>query len=381
MYSDLAPYYHRWYHERPVLIGEARRAELRRMHSVMLACVRHLVNVWQDFLPLGGREREILHEQARYPFRAGTWRPDYIITPDGELKICEITSRFFAHGIFMSWFGREFIKRRFPGVELRDDFSAMMSRMLEITSGKSRIFVFKSIDKTSEIRLYERFYASAGLQLTVIETPEIVARRSEWDCPDCFLISAMNQMDIMALPDSVLQAMMARGMYSDFRNVFLIHDKRFMGLWYDDGFTSGCLSPEDTAFLRAHAIPTFMARDYVGMALKDKDSWILKPCRLGKSEGVSAGVLTSSCKWRALLRDPGDSIIQPFLPQKTWPTVWEGKAYDDYLCGMMLCVDDEYFESGFFRCSSLPVTNIGDDRKAAVLYGDNPALEPYCDVL
>ena len=48
---------------------------------------------------------------------------------------------------------------------------------------------------------------------------------------------------------------------------------------------------------------------------------------------------------------------------------------------MMLCVDDEYFDSGLFRFSSLPVTNIGDDRKAAPIHSASPDLIPYCDVL
>jgi hypothetical protein len=48
---------------------------------------------------------------------------------------------------------------------------------------------------------------------------------------------------------------------------------------------------------------------------------------------------------------------------------------------MMLCVNDRLFDCSHFRCSSLPVTNIGDDRKAAVLFTDDPALLKLCDVL
>jgi hypothetical protein len=48
---------------------------------------------------------------------------------------------------------------------------------------------------------------------------------------------------------------------------------------------------------------------------------------------------------------------------------------------MMLCVDDRYFDSGMFRCSSLPVTNVGDNRKACSLHTDDPELLRYCDLL
>ena len=384
MYSDLASYYHRWYHSRPVLITPERRDELRKLAAVLLKCARHFPDVWQDFLPLGERERDILAEQSRWPLRLGTWRPDYIITPEGSLLLCEITSRFFAHGIFMSWFSHDWAGRfmeRFPGAQWDDRFGDSMRKMLEITGGRPRMYVLKSADRTGEIRLYKRFYEAHGMSVTVLEYPEVEARRDEWAQPDCFLVSGLNQKDIMSLDDKTLRAMMELGMYSDFRNVFLLHDKRFMGLWFDDSFTSGCLSAEETAFLRSHAIPTCNAADMLPLAIRNREQFIIKPCRLGKSEGVLAGPLCSARSWKQALEHPEGYVIQPFMRQKTFRTRWEGRTFDDYMCGMMLCVDDEYFDSGYFRCSSLPVTNVGDDRKAAVIHSGSQELVPYCDVL
>ena len=384
MYSDLATYYHRWYHSRPVLITPERRDELRRLHSVLLKCARHIPEVWGNYLPLGERERDILAEQSRYPLRLGTWRPDFLLQADGSLKICEITSRFFAHGIFMSWFSSDWTRRfmsSFPGESWDDSFPEMMSAMLALAGGRPRMSVFKSSDRTSEIRLYKRFYEAHGIDVQVLEAEEVKARRPEWDSPDCFLVSALNQRDIMSFDDGTLRAMMERGMVSDMRNVFLIHDKRFQKLWFDDSFTSGCLDAAETAFLRAHAIPTYDASEKVSEALADKDAFILKPCRLGKSEGVHAGPMTDPALWKELLRNPEGYIIQPFIPQAVFPTVWEGTPFNDYVCGMMLCVDDRYFDSGYFRCSSLPVTNVGDNRKAAAVFSSSEAIKPYCDVL
>lgn len=384
MYSDLAPYYYRWYHQRPVLITPQRRDELRRVHAILLKCCHHLCAEWRRFLPLGERERAILQEQERHPLRLGTWRPDYIVSTDGALHLCEITSRFFAHGIFMSRFGRDWAQRfleGFPAAVCDDSYPLLMSKMLSLAGGRPRMYVFKSSDKTSEIRLYRRFYEAHDIDFFLLEAEEAERRRGEWDLPECTLVSALNQRDIMSYSDGTLRAMMERGMLSDMRNIFLVHDKRFMQLWFDDAFTRECLTDEETAFLRSHAIPTFALEDRLQDALAHKDAWIIKPCRLGKSEGVHAGVMTSKAEWRRILRHPEGYVIQPFLAQRTYPTVWEGTPYDDYICGMMLCVDDEYFDSGFFRCSSLPVTNVGDDRKAAMIHSGSVELIPYCDVL
>ena len=157
-----------------------------------------------------------------------------------------------------------------------------------------------------------------------------------------------------------------------------------MQLWFEDSFTGACLDADETAFLRSHAIPTFDCSapgnaDIMEDARRHKDKYIVKPYRLGKSEGVHAGVLTSEDEWNAL--DLEGSILQPFLEQKTYPVDWEGHCYDDYLCGMMLCVDDRYFDSGMFRASSLPVTNVGDDRKACAIHTGDPEILSQCDVL
>ena len=395
MIPALASYYHRWYHSRPVGITTARRKELERLHSILYKTAEYLSLNYRDFvdryMPLGERDMEILELQEAYPFRAGTWRPDYIITEEGALKICEITSRFFAHGIFSNWYSEEasriFMEKHFPGKERKTTYPELLDYMMSILEGRTEIYVLKSADRTSEIRDYEYFYTRHGCKLTVIEYPEVEQRRHEWARHGVFLISALNQKDIRSYSLDTIRAMMDCGMYSDFRNIFLIHDKRFMSLWFNDSFTSRFLSPDDTAFLRSHSIPTFSILSsrscslLSGELLEQKDEYILKPYALGKSEGVHAGVLTSEEEWKKLLEHPEGMIVQPFLKQRTYRCEWEGEVYDDYLCGMMLCVNERYFGSGMFRASSLPVTNIGDDRKACCIHTDDPEILALCDVL
>lgn len=386
MYSDLESYYLRWYHERPVAITSARSIELQRLHRILHTCITYFAGHYEEFvqkyMPLTSREMDILAEQRRYPFKAGTYRPDYIISSTGQLLLCEITSRFFAHGIFMSWFAkraREKFLRDYPDTCPEKDFDHLMDYMLRITNGHKRMYVLKSADRTSEIRLYKRFYEAHGVSVEVLEENEVEPRIAEWS-EDAFVVSALNQRDLLSFSDRTLQTMMAVGMVSDFRNIFLIHDKRFLALWHLDEFTSACLSEDDASFLRAHSIPTFLA---MPEDLRDnKDRYILKPCRLGKSEDLWAGPLTSVHDWQKRI-DQGTEgmIVQPFITQRSYPTVWEGTPFNDYLCGMMLCIDDQFFDTGFFRCSSLPVTNIGDNRKACAIHTDDPGILKKCDIL
>ena len=392
VFSDLSSYYHRWYHDRPILIGTERRDELRRLHASLYAAVEALARDWREVAErwgFGSREKDILSEQARFPFKAGTWRPDYLVSEDGRLLLCEITTRFFAHGIFMSWFQRDFLAHwtAARGLPFPDQgrFGRLMDYMLTLTGDKDRIYVFKSADRSGEIRLYKRFYEAHGKKVTILEVPEIEGRRDEWADGAC-LVSAMNQKDILSLSERSLRAMIEGGMLSDMRTVFLTHDKRFMALWSDpwaDGIPG-------IGFLREHAIRSWDTTDPASAgacrhAAGNKDGYILKPFRLGKSEGILPGPLCSEEEWRNRWATHPEGILQPFIKQRTFPTVWEGTAFDDYVCGMMLCVDDRYFDSGYFRASSLPVTNVGDDRKAAAIHACTPEesalLSPYCDIL
>ena len=391
MITNLSDYYLRWYHDRPVAITSARREELREIHRIIYKCAVHLVSSYKEYvpkwMPLGDRDLEILDIQEQTPFRAGTWRPDYLIDSNGTPRICEITSRFFGHGIFMSQFAEEAADRfisRFEGAIRETEYPALMDYMAGLLQGRKRIFVLKSSDRTNEIRLYKNFYERLGCEFNVLEASEVEPHRREWSAEGSLVFSALNQMDILSFSLDTIKAMVDREMISDLRNVFLLHDKRFMKLWFEDRFTDRCLTPEETVFLRSRAIPTWdcadsQTADTLADAIINKDRYILKPYRLGKSEGMKAGPLTSAEEWAGL--DTSGMIIQPFIPQRTFRTVWEGKVFDDYMCGMMLCVDDRYFGSGLFRASSLPVTNVGDDRKACPLLTDDPGLLEYCDIL
>ena len=145
MITNLTEYYLRWYHERPVGITTGRREELRELHRIIYKCSLHLALNYKDYvpkwMPLGEKDLEILELQEQTPFRAGTWRPDYIIGTDGSLRICEITSRFFAHGIFISRFAEEAADRfmaRFPGAVRDTEYPVLMESLKE---GKRYLFL------------------------------------------------------------------------------------------------------------------------------------------------------------------------------------------------------------------------------------------------
>ena len=384
-------YYLRWYHEKPLQIMSARRAELSRVHALLYRCIVLMAEHWHEFIPgvitLSDKAIEILDYQSKFPFQAGAFRPDWIVTEQGEIRLIEITSRFFGHGLW-STYNSEMAAQRFMEHFPNERRECLYGQMWDYLAARvpegKRICVLKSADKTAEIERYKAFYEARGHQVTIYEAEEVEAARDDWH--KAFLFSALNQTDLLSYEMDTLRAMVDAGIVNDLRTILLIHDKRFFALLFDDAFTSRCLSPEETEFLRAHTMKTHLCAsdgDALEAARANRENWILKPCNLGKSVGLHAGCMTPEDEWQRLLDDAAgkDMILQPMARQRIFPTVWEGTPYDDYICGMMLCMDSEYYGSGLIRCSSAPVTNKTDDRKMAVIESDSETLMPYTNLL
>jgi hypothetical protein len=405
LFAEKTDYYHRWYHDRPMLITSERRDELRRMQALLYKCIVYMAEHYREwvpkYMPLDDKVMEVLDRQSCYPFRAGAYRPDYLISDDGRLLLVEITCRFFGHGIWFNYYSEAKAQKFMAG---SGAYNSLLTYMRDIIPPGTPIYVLKSSDPTSEIALYKKFYEYYGHRVTVYEAAEVEEHIDKWS-HDAVVFSALNQQDLLSFRMDTLQAMIDARMLNDFRTIFLTHDKRFLHLIFVDDFTRQCLTEEETAFLRQHTIPTYLPprgimdngkcimdnSEIWEDALTHKDRYILKPYDLGKSVGLYAGVMTDEETWRNAMVNGQCSmfngqwsmvnVLQPFIKQRTYPCVWEGKHYDEYVCGMMLCMDDRYFDSGMFRTSSAPVTNKVDDRKMCVIHSDDEELKKICFVL
>ena len=403
LFADKTAYYHQWYHDRPMLITSERRDELRRMQALLYKCIVYMAEHYREwvpqYMPLDDKVMEILDRQSCYPFRAGAYRPDYLISDDGRLLLVEITSRFFGHGIWANYpsvVKAEQFMAEHPDASWENRYDELLTCMRDTIPANSPVCVLKSGDRGSESTFYTKFYEYYGHEVTIYEADEVEAHIDQWS-HDAVVFSALNQHDLLSFKMETLQAMIDARMLNDFRTIFLAHDKRFLSLIFVDEFTRQCLTQEETDFLRQHTIPTYLrphpltpspkgegeafgSAEIWEDALAHKDKYILKPYDLGKSVGLYAGVMTDVQTWRNTMGNP-DYILQPFIHQRTYPCEWEGKHYDEYVCGMMLCMDDRYFDSGVFRTSSAPVTNKVDDRKMCVIHSDDEELKTKCFVL
>ncbi len=379
LHKDLIPYYRSWMHDVPMLVSTERDRELGELQRILYRCCTYYAAHYQEYLGKISYDEKIL-ELLEYirekEFHAGTFRPDYLICEDGSLRLCEITSRFFGNGYFLSFFtefaGRVFAKE----AQITDGhsyFEAFLTYMAELAGGREQLVILKSSDKSDSIRLYAPFYQALGMHVSICESQDV--ERNLHKLRNAFVVSALNQKDLLSYSPDTLKYLADVDLHNDFRTIFLLHDKRFFALFFDDTFTGKCLSEEECRFLRAHVVPTYLAgtfRDIWEDARRNKDGYILKHRCLGKSESVYAGCLTAQEKWEGLCESGQveDMILQPFMKQKLFPTVWNGMELKDYVCGTILTVDDRYFGTGLFRSSTRPVINQTDAHKVAPVITD-----------
>lgn len=379
IHEELTEYYFRWYFDRPVVVTMQRDEELHQIQRLLVKCLHFYAQHYEEYLDIIPYDEQILSvlEMTRgKEYRLGTFRPDYVISKNDEILVCEITSRFFGNGYFLSFFTDKRGKELAEAAGIRSDdgrMEEMLAFFASLADDCKKVCVVKSSDRSDSIRLYVPFYRALGKEVVVLEADEIEDREDAL-C-DSLILSALNQKDLLRLPPRILKRMAEQPHYNDFRSVFLAHDKRLFTLFFQDDFTGRFLTAEETGFLRSHVIPTAVWGNHPEMwedARKHKDGYIVKHSCLGKSEKVYAGCMTDQDQWDMLF-DSGqisEMILQPFISQRTHPNHWEGKDYTEYISGTILCVDDSYYGTGLFRSSSLPVLNKGDDRKAGMIVTD-----------
>jgi len=381
IHSNFFPYYSSWCHDYPIVISKSRDKELERLQQILYRVCEFYVFHYKDYLDIisyPDSVLEILDYSSHFPFKAGTFRPDFIIDTNGNIRICEITSRFFGNGYFMSYFmekaGAVFAQKHDIS-DYKSHFEDFFDYVVGMKGNNNRLLVLKSNDKSDSIKLYVPFYQSLGMEVQVIEAADVESNIPLFS--ESMIVSALNQNDLLSFSMETLKTMANFGVRNDFRTIFLLHDKRLFHLFFKDSFTKRFLSDEDTLFLRNHTIYTSIPGTDENIwknARINKNGYILKHHCLGKSEKVFAGPLTDSNTWNQLFENDeiSEMILQPFIDQKTFVSPWKDQILREYISPSILCIDDKYFGAGLFRSSSFKVINQGDAHKIAPIITDQP---------
>ncbi|KAJ5958756.1 uncharacterized protein N7479_005906 [Penicillium vulpinum] len=331
-------------------------------------------------MPLEAHEELLLRwidggDTASRPFdqHQGSWRPDFLIeevpTTDGpesskeQFRICEINARFAFNGFLITAYGQQGLlylgaeRKGFKGAAERDEIIDGLFTLfdpdlpLHLLKGREgghdilmflecaerRIGVVPKLISPQDLRLVSTPDSKTGYKLCcVIDIDQALSANTMHPKSSTLTDHAtgevleeiyqvgleLHQQELQALSPEMLQHLSSR-CFNDLRSVFLVHDKRLLGIVHQEldslvhrhqvlterqvevlrrGIVHTILpgSPELKAFVRqCQESPSF------------KDNYILKPVRGGKGEGIIFGDEVSTGEWNEKLKALESAVLVP----------------------------------------------------------------------
>ncbi len=371
-------YFRQWTYDIPLAIRPETHECLGRIQQLYLKCIRHIaenyLDHYRDLMPVPDRVAEILDLCRSRPYRPGTYRTDFVVGEDNRIRLIETTCRFAMNGYFTSGFFVHNLADRFlasrSDIRKMDAYTPFFDHYMDYFGSFDHVCLLKGADNRNDTKFVIPMFEQAGFPVHVIAAGEVPVRTH--DFVGAAVLGELSHEEICNLPTETIEAIIASNSMNDLRTVFLIHDKRFFALLYNDAFVQAVLTTAEIAELRSCLVPTFTKRlnpEIWPQARNEKDRWIIKPYNMGKSIDVFAGPITPVGEWESLF-DSGRAdtmVLQEYIPQRKFRGTIAGALREDYVAGTLLFFEDGFYGAGLFRASSHPVTNQGDDRKIAPL--------------
>lgn len=365
-----------YYYDEPCVITRERFGEFTRLQKALYKSFRYFLPRYEKYehiIEYSAKSKEIVSHYDLETVRIGFYRPDFLIPESGEIKICELGCRYYeaywGHG-----YPEYIMEKRNRCTNANGGDKRIIERVMDGAyrwwDGLDRsLTVLQGRDREGDIRFYRPYFQKMGTKLHTIY-PDTLDEQLHV-LQDGPVLSAFSQMELEELNTAQLNAIASSDCLNPLSTVMLLHDKRFLAVLYDDDFRRDALGQEEADFVAPFLIPTFTRKQDPSVwqdAYDHKNGYILKPQLLGKSEGIVPGPLVSEEDWKRVF-DSGEvetMVLQQFVKQRKFQASIDGKSFEDYGTGILLCLEDELQGLGQFRMSSCEVINfISDDRKMA----------------
>lgn len=375
----------KWYYDNPILIGEDLSRQFSCIANGMHKLVRSIAgdpDRWVDTFGLGPGARRVLNTWDAVPYDPGTYRTDFVFSASGVIKLIEVTCRFALNGFpsnaLQRSIGQMQLAESGRDVEVHDTFNDFFPFLAKHLNGKRRIVVLTGADQRNESRFLANALAKSGFSFESLALPDIPKSLEKLE--DAFLYSELSLEELASLPDDCLRQLAVLGMLNDPRTMYLVHDKAFFAQICDDKLLLEVLGSEAKEF-QAHVLPCYQytpkSEPMWAQARANREGWILKHRRQGKSQGIHAGILTTPAEWEALFDsdDIKDFILQAFEPQRRLEGKQNGTQIAHYVAGTLLLAGESNFGPGEFRTCEHPISNTGKFHKISGLLVDAPVTD------
>lgn len=383
-------YFKQWMFEKPILVCQDHVNDLKLLQKIMYKMIVHFVHNYLDFkhlMPVSSDIEYILKLCEQRPYKVGTYRTDFVYDCNNQVKVIEITSRYALNGMFLAAVinkvATEYQLTHFPYLDTEGLYDDIFRHFEKHLSEATSVHILYGADKRNESKLYREILERIGKPVYSVHVSEIEEKIN--DMESSWIISELTFDEILSIPASTMKILTRFNVTNDFRTIFLTHDKRFFNVIGNKSFQASILSDEEMVFFNNFYVPTYSYSPSSSIwhrASLSKSQWVVKPCALGKSQKVYAGIVTDQKEWERIFQeeDLSEFVLQEWVDQTPIHGEINGIEYEDFVTGTLLFFDDNFFGFGDFRTSSYPVTNVKDHRKASSLVlKDQPQRKDFKD--
>lgn len=380
-YGLMEEKYRPWTYESPFFLDRSRVAFFKKSQDIMLKLMRYMAENYDalaTYLPHDMAEKSFLKQLQDVAFQEGTFRTDFVINGQNEVRLIEVTCRFPLNGYFRSTATNAMNEVSYLedtyGLKPTSYARPLLEKFVNWMDGASRLIIIQGEDRRdNESKYMQTFFHEANIDLQICSYGEWLENGADW-CKGAAIMPELTLDEWLKLPISLVKRMLERPLLNDPRIVLMVHDKGFFGLVNIEEITSQALSSEETAFIQQAFAETYLLNEQQPELLKkatsNPENWILKPRKLGRSVNIIAGSLVTAEEWETELNSAmggGDMVLQKWHLSKKIRGKVQGIDYEDYFAGTLLYWGNEFFGPGFLRASSYPISNVKDNRMVTTL--------------
>lgn len=226
------------------------------------------------------------------------------------------------------------------------------------------------------LRLVRANKAPGGYKLYCLSSPDSKQPQIMNDAGECLeeihqLGIELHQRELHAMSYEMLQQISLR-CFNDFRTVFLVHDKRMLGLVLeelDNLVSRNVISSHQAEILNKGIVYTYIPgsirlENYISVCQEDpsfKEQYLLKPIRSGKGKGFLFGDQVSQEDWLSILQDmrhpylkegKATYVVQKLVEQRRYEVLLDEETDVEELAlvGTFNIINGVFLGLGIWRC-------------------------------
>ncbi|WP_155051397.1 hypothetical protein [Piscirickettsia salmonis] len=337
--------------------------QVEEIHPVLVKAIIQIVNNYlldddlQEILKLDDRKLSLIKLASEAPYQLFSIRPDFLISENNEVKLCEINARFTINGFMGSYYTHLQTKEDYSenqGIE--DKIARLIDNYTSRFDLSKPLFLMRQNETGYDLNLLKIFLIDRGVDIIDIEPQDLSLANKKLvakgvECKQ--LIMELHQNELENISDDILEHIILNVNYvNDIRTIFITHDKRLFSILSNSKIMNRYLSNEEVGILSKHIIETYLLSKAKDEVINNKNNWVLKKCLSGKGEGMYIGAEASLPEITNVIdNQAAQYIAQPFLAQKKIEIFIDGEYRTCNAVGMILSLNGAYQGTGIFRVS------------------------------